>query len=164
MKIYKENLLNQLLHPRQLRRQRRKAVTVAGRITVADELLISLAKCNSLLKMVELHKKIWEQGFRNGNIAPCEWGMFRTKDIMTMKPSEVYLGDIYGLWTFTVPEWESKRNAMLGSNPYGINPGITVYQIVLDQYRRHLKSNLEALVSLDRRWQKDYIAVNGTAG
>lgn len=38
-------------------------------------------------------------------ICPDKYGMFRTKDISTMDPSEVFLGDIYGLWTHSLSYW-----------------------------------------------------------
>ena len=41
----------------------------------------------------------------NSAICPDKYGMFRTKDISTMDPSEVFLGDIEGLWTHSLSYW-----------------------------------------------------------
>lgn len=38
-------------------------------------------------------------------ICPYKYGMFRTKQIATMDPSEVFLGDIEGLWTHSLSYW-----------------------------------------------------------
>lgn len=38
-------------------------------------------------------------------ICPDKYGMFRTSNIATMDPSEVFLGDIYGLWTHSLSYW-----------------------------------------------------------
>lgn len=40
-------------------------------------------------------------------ICPDKYGMFRTKCIGTMSMDEVFLGDIYGLWTHTLTYWLS---------------------------------------------------------
>ena len=41
----------------------------------------------------------------NPAICPAQYGMFRTSNIATMDPSEVFLGDIYGLWTHSLSYW-----------------------------------------------------------
>ena len=41
----------------------------------------------------------------NSAICPDKYGMFRTSNIATMDPSEVFLGDIYGLWTHSLSYW-----------------------------------------------------------
>lgn len=41
----------------------------------------------------------------NSAICPDKYGMFRTKNIATMDPSEVFLGDIEGLWTHSLSYW-----------------------------------------------------------
>lgn len=41
------------------------------------------------------------------SICPNKYGVFRTESIATMSPEEVFLGDIYGLWTHTLTFWQS---------------------------------------------------------
>lgn len=40
-------------------------------------------------------------------ICPDKYGMFRTSNIADMSMDEVFLGDIYGLWTHTLTYWSS---------------------------------------------------------
>lgn len=75
-----------------------------------------------------LHKRIWRKGFRNANLGPDKYGMFRTKDINFMTINEVYIGGIYGLNTLTIARKEE---------PYDSTQ--TCYA-----YKRLLKSNIIA--------------------
>lgn len=43
-------------------------------------------------------------------ICPDKYGMFRTSNIATMSMDEVFLGDIYGLWTHTLTFWLSYQD------------------------------------------------------
>ena len=43
----------------------------------------------------------------NPAICPAQYGMFRTSNIATMSMDEVFLGDICGLWTHSLPFWSS---------------------------------------------------------
>ena len=82
--------------------------------------------------LFDLHKQMWAEGIRHANIGPNEFGIFRTDDIPTMKPSEVFLGNVYGLWTAPLNEWFGTKDE----------------HIIREQYRNHLSSNLEWLRSL----------------
>ena len=105
-------------------------------------------KCiiNNLIKMKKyniwnkkgFHKRIWRKGFRNANLGPDKYGMFRTKDINLMTINEVYIGGIYGLNTRTIAQWEDSKE-----EPYDSTQ--TCYDIVLCAYKRLLKSNIIAL-------------------
>ena len=79
-----------------------------------------------------LHKRIWRKGFRNANLGPDKYGMFRTKDINLMTINK---GGIYGLNTRTIAH--SKEE------PYDSEQ--TCYDIILCSYKRLLKSNIIAL-------------------
>jgi hypothetical protein len=87
-----------------------------------------LKSAKTLQEIYVLHIQIWASGIRNEYIGPNKYGMFRTDDILLMKPSEVYLGNIWGLFTKPLPFWElqldNERN------------------IVFQQYRDTLVSNL----------------------
>ena len=41
----------------------------------------------------------------NPAICPDQYGMFRTSNIATMSMDDVFLGNIYGLWTHTLTYW-----------------------------------------------------------
>lgn len=43
-------------------------------------------------------------------ICPDKYGMFRTSNISTMSMDEVFLGDIYELWTHSLPFWLSYQD------------------------------------------------------
>ena len=64
-----------------------------------------------------------------------------------MKPEEVYLGDIYGLWTFSIPIWEQQKDNKYGegASAWGLSPDVTLYEIVCNQYRNLLVSNVRAV-------------------
>ena len=97
-----------------------------------DNGLVPLAEC------MILHKRVWRKGFRNANLGPNMYGMFRTKDINLMTIDEVYIGGIYGLNTLTIEQWEDRKE-----EPYDSEQ--TCYDIVLCAYKRLLKSNIIAL-------------------
>lgn len=156
VKILRENLFNRVFRKRKLREQRAKYDRICNMLQQAEEFDKALQKCNSLVKMLAIHKNMWDSGFKNANIGPCKDGAFRTKDILTMTPDEVFLGNIYGLWTYPIPEWENQRNALYGVNAYGINPGTTVYNLILGQYRHLLRSNLEAIILPEKEWLETF--------
>ena len=79
-------------------------------------------------------------GFKNENTRPCKYGFFRTEDIETMRPDEVYLGDIYGLWTNNIPFWEEHRDETMAGNGFGIPGDTKCYDLILNQYRACLSS------------------------
>lgn len=77
-----------------------------------------------------IHIRIWGSGIHHENFGPDKYGIFRTDDIMTMSKTQVFLGNINGLWTETLPFWKGSDNE----------------QIVLNQYKRILISGLNALL------------------
>lgn len=116
----------------------------------ADQYLYTIGNCNSLIEMMHIHKKLWNDGFKNENTRPNKYGFFRTKDIATMKTDEVYLGNIYGLFTNNIPFWEEHRDETM----VGFSDGTLCYDLILDQYReclrngvRHMKKEAEQLVT-----------------
>lgn len=152
----KDNLFNRIFRKTQLEKQHNNYQKVCKDVEKADEFLKAVTRCNSLTQMVAIHKNIWGSGFRNKNIGPDECGMFRTNDILTMKPEEVFLGNIYGLWTFPIPEWDNNCNALFGANGFGINPGTRTYDLVLNQYRNLLQTNLMTIIQPEKDWLEQY--------
>ena len=84
-------------------------------------------QCESLYDLYEVHVRLWDAGIQHPNFGPNKFGMFRTDDISTMKPEEVYLGGVYGLWTKPLPEWDFQEDKKL----------------VIFQYKYLLLSNLK---------------------
>lgn len=63
------------------------------------------------------------------SVCPDKYGAFRTKDIATMSPDDVFLGGIYGLFTHDITTWELYKKT-----------DKEAYNIVLNQYYRLLKA------------------------
>lgn len=64
-------------------------------------------------------------------ICPDKYGMFRTSNIATMSTDEVFLGDIYGLWTHSLTYWLSSKNE-------------DAVSVITDQYYYQVLSGIEA--------------------
>lgn len=99
----------------------------------------------SLLDVLSIHKEAWANGFQNKNIGPCSHGMYRCKTIETMTPSQVFLGDIFGLYTKNIEFWEGYKNEGRTGGGFPIYEYLTDYQIVLMQYKKQLSSNIKAI-------------------
>ena len=62
-----------------------------------------------------------------------------------MNPSQVFLGNIFGLFTKNIDFWEHYKDEGNGEGAYPIYKYLTAYQIVLRQYKRQLSRNIEAI-------------------
>lgn len=156
-KVLKQTLWNRIFHNKRLQKQQLEVERLKHIVISADDFLQQLNICNDLQVMLRLHKEVWESNIRNKNIGPCEYGMFRTKNILSMKAEEVYLGNIYGLGTFSIPTWEQQKGNIYGeaATTWGLTPDVTLYEIVCNQYRHHLVSNVidirnKAIASLEQ--------------
>lgn len=132
MKILKDNLWNVLFHHKELRKQRSLYWESKALISNYPRIKKNIEDSVDLFQLLMMHKEAWVYGFRNDNLGPCEYGMFRTKSIPDMTSSEVYLGNINGLWTFTLKEWQNKR-------------GSEDYNLIVFQYKNLLLSNIKAI-------------------
>lgn len=148
-KKIKDNLFNRIFRRKALKAQREEKKRCERIVGFYKEALEKIKEANSLINLIDVHKWIWSKGFQNYNLGPCEWGMFRTKSIPEMKIDEVYLGGIYGLYTKPIPFWEKKgREELFGVSGYeGMNvyPETPIYEIVLNQYKDMLSSNVKAI-------------------
>lgn len=103
---------------------------------LVPSLLSDLECAETLPELLALHKLLWALGLRNKNLGPDRYGMFRTSNILSMTPDEVFLGNFNGYFTHPIPVWEEGRDG---------NEGL--YQEILSQYRKHLISNLNAIAA-----------------
>ena len=71
------------------------------------------------------------------SVCPDKYGVFRTKDIATMSPDDVFLGGICGLFTFNITTWELYKKT-----------DKEAYNIVLNQYYRLLKAGKFAMLQI----------------
>lgn len=63
------------------------------------------------------------------SVCPDKYGVFRTKDIATMSPDDVFLGGIWGLFTHNITMWELYKKI-----------DEEAYDTVLYQYYKLLKA------------------------
>lgn len=152
-RILKNNKWNRLFHKNTFVKQKELYNKYKKMINFYQELLDELKNSSSLYELLDIHKKAWEIGFRNKNLGPCDYGMFRTKDILHMDSSEVFLGGIFGLFTRSLYYWENHPLDCIGSNGFGLDEKITIYSLILAQYKNHLLSNFLDIIHTP----KDYV-------
>ena len=142
MKLIKNSLYNRIFRFRDLADQRWK---VTNQLALTGRYLNKIAECKSLMECFELHKDMWNKGFQNKNLGPDKFGMFRTEDITKMRPSEVYLGNIYGLFTKSISDWKRYEKEPIRGNDWHVPPETTIGELLVDQYKRILRSNIIAI-------------------
>ena len=143
MKIKKRNWWNRYFYSDVLKEQEMKYRRFKKMVAEFPELDVKIINAKTLMEIFYAHKDAWNIGFRNRNLAPCEWGMFRTESIPTMKPEEVYIGGIFGLNTHNIPEWDKMdKGALMGPNGFGLAKDTKVYDLIVDHYRTVLRKNL----------------------
>lgn len=90
-----------------------------------------LEQAQTLTDIFILHIQLWANGIHNPNFGPNEYGMFRTRDILLMKKEEVFLGNIWGLFTKPLPYWENCPDER---------------PLIIEQYKNQLLSNLKEML------------------
>lgn len=144
-KMIKNNFFNRIFKSSEIAKIKNNLREAKSKVSYYDTFMESLNKCSTLEGLMQLHKSAWHYGLRNANLAPCAYGIFRTKAIETMVPQEVFLGGIWGLYTMPLSAW--KKDEKYGCNGYGIDPNINLYTIVFKQYHDLLESNWDAIYS-----------------
>lgn len=71
------------------------------------------------------------------SVCPDKYGVFRTKDIATMSPDDVFLGGICGLFTYNITTWELYKKT-----------DKEAYNIVLNQYYNLLKAGKSRMLQI----------------
>lgn len=100
---------------------------IADKRTIIQSYLLSLPKVNDLHKLFQMHKQLAKEGLTNNpSLCPDKYGVFRTQHIETMDEHEVYLGNIYGLFTLPLPQWVGSEEE----------------PIIVNQYKRLIESGL----------------------
>lgn len=141
----KNSLLNRIFFKEEVRKNMKDAELQLTLSKNGARIINAIEKCDSLYELMNIHKEAWIIGFQNVNLGPDKYGMFRTKSIPTMKPEEVFLGNIWGLWTHAIPFWEERKPQSDWCKDFGIDPKRGQYGIVLDQYKNLLYSNLSEI-------------------
>ncbi len=141
MRRIKNNKWNRIFRRNTVKKCQVQANIYLAQCLEGQNFLEAIDKAETLDRLLNLHKDAWGSGFQCDNLAPCPWGFFRTKSIENMVPGEVYLGNIYGLNTYTIPYWEEHKEEKY-------NDFKTVYDIVLSQYKQLLRSNINYLFTV----------------
>lgn len=141
----KNNFWNKMFRRKKLQEFLKKCEEARQIIGFYPELELKVRSAQTLGDLLIVHKEAWKLGFRNANLGPCKWGMFRTEDIPTMTSDKVYIGGIYGLVTQNIPFWEEHKDEDMSCNGFGINEDIKIYDLLMDRYREVLSTNLRAI-------------------
>ena len=75
--------------------------------------LTKIGNANTLIECMILHKYIWSQGFKNTNLGPDKYGMFRTKDINFMTTNEVKQALLFKVGSLLKNGKSVKKNYMI---------------------------------------------------
>ena len=145
MKKVKNNLWNRIFHSKALKEYQEWKEIARSIIGWNKQLNEDLRRASSLQELINIHKHAWDIGYQNSNLSPCPWGMFRCELIPELTLDTLYLGDIWGLWTNTGQFWEDHKSETMSGNSFGIDPNKKIYDIIMQQYRQHLKSNINAI-------------------
>lgn len=90
-KMKKYNIWNKIFHKKELNKNVADYKLQQGLVNSYECWLTKIGNANTLSECMILHKRIWRKGFRNANLGPDKYGMFRTKDINLMTINEVYI-------------------------------------------------------------------------
>lgn len=148
----KNNLFNKIFRRKKLTEYLRKVDKSKALVGWYPHLEQRLKSATSLGQLLAIHRDAWNLGFQNPNLGPCPWGMFRTKSIPEMTPEEVYLGGIWGLSTNNIPFWSQNKEETMAGNGFGINDDKLIYELIMQQYRCHLRSNFNVLAKKAEEW------------
>lgn len=151
MKHY--NIWNKIFHSRELNKNVADYKLQQSLVNSYECWLTKIGNANTLSECMILHKRIWRKGFKNPNLGPDKYGMFRTIDINTMTIDDVYIGGVYGLNTLTIAQWEDYKD-----EPYDSKQ--TCYDIILSVYKKLLKSNIIAIANNAKVLVKQYQSKN----
>lgn len=139
------NLFNRIFHKKELAELKKQALIYKKQLEHGVQIIAAIHKCDSLTKLVELHKLAWANEFKNENLAPQRYGMIRSNSIEDLTPKDVFLGGIWGLNTRPIPFWEEYKGHKYGCNGFGLDPNTDLYTLILNQYKNLIVSNVQTL-------------------
>ena len=154
----RNSIWNKLFYKAEVQENQKKMSIYIKQRETGQSIINAIKDCDSLITLMHIHKNAWSNGFQNNDIGPDPYGMFRTSDILTMVPCEVFLGGIYGLNTNPIPFWEAHKNDKYGCNGFGVDENDSLYGIVLNQYKDLLTSTIKHMLKVADR---NYIYYKG---
>lgn len=149
----KNNFWNHIFHKKEIIVNQKQYKLYKKQVEIAQECIVTIRHTKDLITLLNLHKDIYGSGFTK-NLGPG--AMFRCSDIATMTPYQVYLGGIYGLNTYAIPFWEQYVNEPFGVNGFGIDKNTSLYEMILNQYKNHLISNITAMYNIALKEVSEY--------
>lgn len=135
----KNNAWNRLFHKAEVQKNVKQ---MSMQCLEGQRFLDKIEGPNTLITLMNIHKDAWGTGFQNENIGPC-----RTLDIPSMTPDQIYLEGIQGLFTHSILFWEEDK---YGCNGFEIDENLSLYEMIVDQYRKLLSSNIRAMFNKAR--------------
>lgn len=156
----KQTWWNRIFHHKQIKQERetyQKYKIMAG---FYKEIYDDIVRAKGLKSLITNHKFMWKLGYRNENLGPCSYGMFRTENIENLNENNLYLGNIYGLCTHPAKFWEDMRDEPMGTNGFCVPSETKIYDLILDQYKKLLKSNLNSIKSQIDIFISEYERIN----
>lgn len=159
--ILKNNIWNRLFNQKDLESQEEVYLENQKLIGLGSETLQSIEEAEKLSELLSVHKVAWSRGYRNNNLGPCDWGMFRTRDILSMTADEVYLGNIWGLTTHNICFWDEHIEDDMSCNGFGVDPNTKIYDLIMQQYRTLLYKNIEKIITEAKEYVRDFEEING---
>jgi len=147
MKKVRNNLWNKIFHFKKLEAYKEWKEKANAIIGWNKQLNQDLGRAKTLQELINVHKHAWNVGYRNSGLSPCSWGMFRYDVISELTLDNLYLGDIWGLWTNTGRFWEEHKDETMAGNGFGIDPDKKVYDLIMQQYRQLLRSNINFIAN-----------------
>lgn len=154
--IIKNTFWNNLWFNKKIKKNQAAAEQAQLEVSLIPEYIKNIEMSKSLAEVLQEHKNLWRLGIHHPNFGPCSYGIFRTRDISCMLPSEVYLGGIWGLTTRNLEFWEKYKNDEYGDNGFGIDPHTSLYEMILNQYKNHIIGNLRAMLKKAKDSLKEY--------
>lgn len=107
-----------------------------------DNYLKAINGAVTLLELLSIHKQIWQDGYHINSLSNTSNFRANCEDL---NATNVYLGDIWGLWVNNIDTWEHYKDEKYGPNGFGLNPDIMCYDLIMSHYKGILKNSIEKL-------------------
>lgn len=113
----KNNIWNRIFHKSEISKNRADLAKYREFLKHISEYLDALEDAYDLQTLFALHKDICPNLTKN----------------------EILLGDIYGLNTRTINDWEKYKEDKYGVNAFGIDADTLIYTLIVSQYKSRIK-------------------------
>jgi hypothetical protein len=108
---------------------------IKNNIATAQYYLSKIENTNSLEELYCIFREITKSLDVSFILNP--YGMFRAKSLENCRTTDIYLGDINGLWTFTLNEWMESED-------------VEAKKIVTNQFRETLINTLNTYIKNEK--------------